>query len=87
MTADRDDDRHLPWRKSYFQSANAAFERCDATLTSAILLHGVATFPELHGVTKAPTARLVRRSTPRAPSLVIWCLPFLCNLPIMVSRL
>jgi hypothetical protein len=59
-SADRDDDRHRPWRKSDFPSDDAAFERCDATLTSATLLHGVATFPALHGVTKAPTARLVR---------------------------
>jgi hypothetical protein len=59
-SADRADDRHRPWRKSDFPSANAAFERCDATLTSDTLLHGVATFPELHGVPKAPTARLVR---------------------------
>jgi hypothetical protein len=58
-TADRDDDRHRPWRKSDFPSDDATFERCDATLTSATLLHGVATSPELHGVTKAPTARLV----------------------------
>jgi hypothetical protein len=55
--ADRADDRHRPWRKSDFPFANAAFERCDATLTSATLIHGVATFPELHSVTKAPTAR------------------------------
>jgi hypothetical protein len=48
----------------------------DATLTSATLMHGVATIPALHGVTKAPTARLVRRSTKRAPSLVMVCLPF-----------
>jgi len=27
-TADRDDDRHRPWRKSDFPSADAAFERC-----------------------------------------------------------
>jgi hypothetical protein len=27
----------------------------DATLTSDTLLHRAATFPELHGVTKAPT--------------------------------
>ena len=87
-SADSDDDRHRPWRKSDFQSDNAAFERCDATLTSATLLHGVATFPELHGVTKAPTARLVRRSTPRAPSLVMVCLPFFATFSTtMVSRL
>jgi hypothetical protein len=59
-SADRDDDRHRPWRKSDFPSDNAAFERCDDTLTSATLLHGVATFPELHDVTMAPTERLVR---------------------------
>jgi hypothetical protein len=27
-TADRDDDRHRPWRKSDFPSDDAAFERC-----------------------------------------------------------
>jgi hypothetical protein len=27
-TADRDDDRHLPWRKSDFPSDDAAFELC-----------------------------------------------------------
>jgi hypothetical protein len=87
-SADRDDDRHRPCRKSDFQSANAEFERCDATLTSATLMHGVATFPELHGVTKAPTARLVRRSTPRTPRLVMVCLPFFATFStIMVSDL
>jgi hypothetical protein len=87
-SADHDDDRHRPWCKSDFPSDNAAFERCDATLTSATLLHGVATFPELHGVTKAPTARLVRRSTKRAPSLVMVCLPFFAtSSTIMVSSL
>jgi hypothetical protein len=29
-TADRDDDRHRPWRKSDFPSDDAAFERCGA---------------------------------------------------------
>jgi hypothetical protein len=28
----------------------------DSTLTSDTLMHGVVTIPELHGVTKAPTA-------------------------------
>jgi hypothetical protein len=28
ITADRDDDRHRPWRKSDFPSDDAAFERC-----------------------------------------------------------
>ena len=46
-STDRADDRHRPWRKSDFPSANAAFERCDATLTSATLLHGVATLATL----------------------------------------
>jgi hypothetical protein len=59
-SADCDDDRHRPWPKSDFPSDDSAIERCDTTLMSATLLHGVATFPELHGVTKAPTARLVR---------------------------
>jgi hypothetical protein len=60
----------------------------DATLTSATLLHGVATIPALHGVTKAPTVRLVRRSTKRAPSLVTVCLPFFAtSSTIMVSSL
>jgi hypothetical protein len=87
-SADRDDDRHRPGRTSDFPSDDAAFERCDATLTSATLLHGVATFPELHGVTKAPTGRLVRRSTKRAPSPVMVCLPFFAtSSTIMVSSL
>jgi hypothetical protein len=87
-SADRDDDRHRPWRKSDFPSDDAAFERCDANLTSDTLLYGVATFPELHGVTKAPTAWLVRRSTKHAPSLVMVCLPFFAtSSTIMVSIL
>jgi hypothetical protein len=87
-SADCDDDCHRPWRTSDFPSDNAVFERCDSTLTSDTLLHGVATFPELHGVTKAPTARLVRRSTKRAPSLVMVCLPFFATFStIMVSSL
>jgi hypothetical protein len=60
----------------------------DATLTSATLMHGVATIPALHGVITAPTARLVRRSTKRAPSLVMVCLPFFAtSSTIMVSSL
>jgi hypothetical protein len=87
-STDSDDDRHRPWRKSDFPSDNVVFERCDATLTSSTLLHGVATFPELHGVAKAPTAQLVRRSTKRAPSLVMVCLPFFASFStIMVSSL
>jgi hypothetical protein len=31
-TADHDDDCHLPWRKSDFPSADAAFERCRVKL-------------------------------------------------------
>jgi hypothetical protein len=87
-SADHDDDRHRPWRNSDFPSANAAFERCDAILTSATLLHGVATSPELHGVTTAPTAQLVLRSAKCALSLVMVCLPFLATFStIMVSSL
>jgi hypothetical protein len=60
----------------------------DVTLTSDTLLHRAATFPELHGVTKAPTARLVRRSTKRALSPVMVCLPFFAtSSTIMVSSL
>jgi hypothetical protein len=44
-SADSNDDSHSPWLKSDFPSDNATFERCDATLTSNTLLHGVATFP------------------------------------------
>jgi hypothetical protein len=74
-SADIDDDSHSPWSKFDFPSDNAAFERCDDTLTSDTLLHGVATFPELHGVTKAPTALLVQRSTKRARiDVVYWYL-------------
>jgi hypothetical protein len=50
--------------------------------------HHFATIPELHIVTKAPTARLARRSTKRAPSLVMVCLPFFATFStIMVSSL
>jgi hypothetical protein len=60
----------------------------DASLTSDTLLHRAATFPELHGVTKDPTARLVRRSTKRALSPVMVCLPFFAtSSTIMVSSL
>ena len=38
----------------------------------------IATIPELHGITKAPTARLVRRSTKHAPSPVTVS-AFLCH--------
>ena len=51
----------------------------DATLTSATLLHGVVNFPELHCVTKAPTARLVRRSTKREKKPGDGVSAFLCN--------
>jgi hypothetical protein len=88
LSADRDDDRHRPWRKSDFPSDNAAFERCDDTLTSATLMHGVATFPELHGVTKAPMARIVRVPYGAQQSLVMVCLPFVATFStIMVSSL
>jgi hypothetical protein len=89
---DLDDDNDLSFaglgwtQSSWISSKTIASASFDATLTSATLLHRVATSPELHGVTKAPTARFVRRSTKRAPSLVMVCLPFFATFStIMVS--
>jgi hypothetical protein len=89
-TADRDDDLHRPWRKSDFPSDDAAFERCRVKSHEDFPRHIYRLFliPALHGVTKAPTARPVRRSTKRAPSLVMVCLPFFAtSSTIMVSSL
>jgi hypothetical protein len=81
---DLDDDKVL----SFDLIQDACARQFRRTLTSATLLHGVATIPALHGVTKAPTVRLVLRSTKRAPSLVTVCLPFFTtSSTIMVSRL
>ena len=76
-TANRDDDSHRPWCKSDFPSDDAAFERCDATLTS----HPAAWSRDLPGTPRrnqgshcVARTSAVQRSTKSAPIQVMVCL-------------